>query len=174
MMEPIEEDAFLRLYLANERPLRLFLRVCLPSWSDVDDVVQETCIVAMKRFDTFEQGTNFRAWLLTIGRFEALRHKRKRSTSRLTISAEVMQLLEEEITSAEENGSTTRDALEDCIAKLPEAAQDLLKAVYTHGTSVQTLAEQANRSVDAIYKRLQRLRQMLLDCIEHVLSAEGR
>ncbi len=45
--------------------LRAATRMCRSS-SEADDVVQETMLRAWKYWDTFEQGTNCRAWLFRI------------------------------------------------------------------------------------------------------------
>ena len=43
-----------------------------------DDLVQETLLKAWNKIDSFEEGTNFRAWLFTILRNTFLSEQRKR------------------------------------------------------------------------------------------------
>src|SRR5215469_4769312 len=49
----------------------------LTSWTEAEDIVQETYLLAWKSFGRFEPGTNCRAWLFTI-MFNAVRHYRRR------------------------------------------------------------------------------------------------
>ena len=58
---PYEE--FVRLFVAHEGRLRAFIRSLLPTWADVDEVMQETSLVAWRKFGRFERGTNFMAWV---------------------------------------------------------------------------------------------------------------
>ena len=50
--------------MRDEAALRAFVRSLLPRWEDTDDVMQETTLVAWRKFTLFEEGTSF-APLLT-------------------------------------------------------------------------------------------------------------
>ena len=86
--QPYEE--FVRLFVAHEGRLRAFIRSLLPTWADVDEVMQETSLVAWRKFSRFERGTNFMAWAATIARFEALDHLRRRGREQLVFSTAVV------------------------------------------------------------------------------------
>jgi RNA polymerase sigma-70 factor (ECF subfamily) len=166
------EDEFLRLYQQHEGSLRAILRVMLANWHEVDDVVQETCLTALQRFDSFRPGTNFCAWIIAIGRFEALRYRRCRATRRMVLADDVVQLIEAEVVSRDARLSGRRDVLEQCLDRLPETSRSLLQAVYANQVSINDLAQKTNRSVDAIYKQLQRIRHRLFECVERRLARE--
>lgn len=61
------------------------LAAALVGRSDAPDVVQEAAIVALRRFDTFQPGTSFAAWMAAIVRNVARNHRRgqRRRTLRL-------------------------------------------------------------------------------------------
>ncbi|QGJ71355.1 Hypothetical protein PBC10988_30600 [Planctomycetales bacterium 10988] len=169
---PSDNAAFMRLYLQHESTLRAILRTMLGSWHEVDDVVQETCLVAMRKFDTFQPGSNFVAWIAAIGRFETRRYLRNRATRRWQFAEEVLELIEADASQMQplaERG----DALEQCLQRLPEKSRQLLRDLYIHETPVQTIAQRLNRSIEALYKQSQRLRRDLLDCIERTLHMES-
>ena len=50
---------------------------------DSEDLTQETFLRAIKRWETFKQGTNLRAWLLRIGTNAFFDIKRKRATLKI-------------------------------------------------------------------------------------------
>jgi len=56
--------------------------------------------------------------------------------------------------------------LEECCEKLVPEHRQVLGGYYVDDESVEALAARHRRSVEAIYKLLQRIRYALLDCIE--------
>jgi RNA polymerase sigma-70 factor (ECF subfamily) len=161
---PYEE--FVRLFVAHEGQVRAFLRSLLPSWSDVDEVMQETSLVAWRKFDRFERGTNFIAWVTTIARFEALDHLRRRGREHLMFSEAVADLLAEEAAPERDVLEQQRRALERCLTKLGDTQRELLLLSYQPGARLHEVAARAGRSVQGHYKSVQRLRSRLLACIE--------
>ena len=53
-------------------PLRGFIFGLVPRRHLVDDIVQETFVTACQKADTYEPGSNFKAWIFAIARFKAL------------------------------------------------------------------------------------------------------
>ena len=47
-------DRFVSLFARHEQAVRSFVRSLLPSWQDVDDVMQEIVLVCWRKFDAFE------------------------------------------------------------------------------------------------------------------------
>lgn len=168
---PYEE--FVRLFVAHEGRLRAFVRALLPTWADVDEVMQETSLVAWRKFARFERGTNFMAWAATIARFEALDHLRRRGRDQLVFSDAVADLMAEEAAPESETLERQRRALDRCLAKLDEPQRELLLLSYQPGARLHEVAARAGRSVQGHYKSVQRLRARLLECIEGELRHEN-
>jgi len=63
--------------------------------------------------------------------------------------------------------------LSDCLQKLPPAQRETVESYYYRGTPVEQLADATGRSVDALYKALQRIRQALLLCVARAMKADG-
>jgi RNA polymerase sigma-70 factor (ECF subfamily) len=166
---PPYED-FVRLFVAHEGRLRAFVRTLLPTWADVDEVMQETSLVAWRKFARFERGTNFLAWVFTIARFEALGHLRRRGREQLVFSDAVAGLMADEAAHESDPLERQRDALERCLAKLDEAPRELLLLSYQPGAKLHEVAAHTGRSVQGHYKSVQRLRARLLECVEGELK----
>lgn len=167
---PYEE--FVRLFVAHEARVRAFLRSLLPAWADVDEVMQETSLVAWRKFDRFERGTSFMAWVATIARFEALDHLRRRGREHLVFSDAVVEAMAAETERDGDALERERQALGRCLAKLEEAQRELLLLSYQPGARLHEVAARAGKSVQGYYKSIQRLRARLLDCIEGELKHE--
>lgn len=165
-------ERFVKLLLAHEAQLRAFLRSLLPTWDDVDEVMQETSLTAWRKFDQFEQDTNFLAWTAAIARFEALKHRRTRSRDRLVFSDAIAEMIANEGLEEADTLARERAALERCLGKLGSPGRELLEMVYQPGVKMHEVAARSGKGVEAFYKTLQRLRARLLDCVERDMREE--
>ena len=165
-------EAFMRLLVEHEPRVRSFLRGLLPTWHDVEEVTQETSLIAWRKFDDFEDGTSFGGWLLTIARFEALKYRRRVARSPLVFADDVWELLAE-TSSREDVPKMRRRHLEPCLAKLKTGQRDLLLKAHTSGVVMRELAVKSGKSEQAFYKVIQRLRAVVLTCVTKALAAEN-
>lgn len=166
-------EQFVRLLVEHEVRLRAFLRGLLPTWHDVDEVAQETSLVAWRKFAEFDDTSNFGGWLLTIARFEALKHRRRFARSRLVFAEDVWELLEQTAVSSPPQ-EIQLDTLENCLSKLPPAHRELVLMAHTPGVQIRDLAQAANRSLEAVYKAVRRIRAALMDCVSSALAEGAR
>lgn len=166
-------EAFVRLLVEHEPRLRTYLRGLLPAWPDVDEVVQNASLVAWRKFPEFQQGTNFGGWLLTIARFEALKYRRGVARSPLVFSEDVWELLAQDAGTDGDARNIRREALEQCLGRLPAAQRELILKAHAPGARLNEIAQQSGGSEQAFYKTIQRLRAALLECISRTLAQEG-
>lgn len=174
--EPTPEsyETFVRLFVAHEGRLRGFLRTLLSDWDDVDEVMQETSIIAWRKFSQFDVTTNFMAWAAAISRFEALKHRRKQARDRLVFNEDIFDMLADETLEEADNLTAHRTALGKCLEKLDDRQKELLHLAYQPGVKFHEVAEKAGKSAQAFYKTIQRMRAMLLDCAEKQMKQEAR
>jgi RNA polymerase sigma-70 factor (ECF subfamily) len=167
-------EAFVRLLVEHEPRMRAYLRGLLPAWQDVEEVMQNASLVAWRKFAEFQRDTNFGGWLLTIARFEALKHRRNLARSPLIFSDDVWELISQETTGIDrEPPNARREALERCLAKLPAAQRELVLKAHAPGARLNEIAQQSGGSEQAFYKTIQRLRAALLECIARTIASEG-
>lgn len=171
--EERQHETFIQLFLRHERAIRAYARTLLPTWESVDEVMQETSLVAWRKFDEFEVGTNFGAWLGAIVRYEALRWRRSKQRDRHVFCDEVIALLESEGLEDIDYLERQRAALQRCIGRLGETHQRLLAMVYGSEMAIREVADKMSRSIDALYKSLQRLRAALLKCAQEEMAKEA-
>lgn len=162
-------ERFLKLFAHHENDLRTFIRSLLPTWHDADEVLQQSALVIWRKFDQFDasaEGSAFMKWACVIARFEALAYRRKMARDRLVFREDILDLMAEEGTEEIDSRQAEYEALESCLAKMPEKHRKLLTLAYTPGVKVKELAEQAGSTSAAFYMRLNRLRKDLMHCIE--------
>ena len=173
---PDEDDryeSFVKVFALHEADLRRFIRSLLPTWTDVDEVVQQTAIVIWRKFSLYDPETQFMKWACVIARFEVLAYRRKMARDRLVFREDILELMADEGAEEFDARSDELDALASCMKKLSTKQQRLLTLAYTPGVKIKELAEEAGSTADAFYMRLNRLRHGLLQCVESKIQQNG-
>jgi RNA polymerase sigma-70 factor (ECF subfamily) len=133
------------------------------------EVLQETNLVIWRKADQFEEGTNFIAWVFQIARFQVLAYRQKIARDRLVFDDELLEGMAD-IFDHDESFDARQDALAHCIEQIAPNHRNLLNIRYSDGQSVKDIAEQLDKSANAIAKVLHRTRLALMKCIEQKLN----
>ena len=144
----------------------------LENTQDAEDVLQETSMILWKKFDDFELGTNFAAWAIKVARYEAMKARRRKCREANLFSETFLEGLSREVERSMNLLESRREALAQCLDKLPEGDRQLLKERYERNMSARELASQNGRSERGIRNSLLRIRTRLLKDIERTLHAE--
>lgn len=170
MVNPFEVqdsgEAFLRCLAGHERWLAAYVYSLVSSSADADDILQECKVTMWKKFAQFTPGTNFRAWARTIALHQILNYRR--SEQRRPYSAldrEFIEAIAAEIDRRSDLLDQQADALRLCLRKLPAAHRAVVVARYYEEQEVEDIAAQTNRSTEAVYRLLSRIRKALTDCV---------
>lgn len=159
-------ETFVSRFAHYEPDLRRFIRSLLPTWTDTDEVLQQTAIVIWRKFDQYDPETNFMKWACVIARFEALSYRRKMARDRLVFREDVLDLMADEGAEEIDSRREEHEALEACLLAMPEKHRQFLTLAYTPGVKVKEMAEEAGSSAASFYMRLKRLRRQLMQCME--------
>ena len=175
--QPDAEDSRYEVFVARfahyEPDLRRFIRSLLPTWTDADEVLQQTAIVIWRKFDQYDPDTNFMKWACVIARFEALAYRRKMARDRLVFREDVLELMADEGIEEIDSRRLEHVALESCLLDLPEKQRKFITLAYTPGVKVKELAEEAGSTAAAFYMRLKRIRRQLMECVESKTQQPG-
>jgi RNA polymerase sigma-70 factor, ECF subfamily len=174
-MPEADADAdFVRELTAAQLSLRLYAQSLLPGEPGAQDVAQLANATAWKKRADFTLGTNFKAWLFAIVRYEVLAfRKRKARDSRLVFGEELEGLMAADLESAADELQESRSAaLTECLAGLRQRDRELLMHRYSQESGgLDEFAAIHGRSVGGLKVTLHRLRNALLACIEKKLKA---
>ena len=167
------QQEFLRVFLANEREIFRYVAALVPPTADAQEIVQQTAVVLWEKFDQYDASRPFAPWAC---RF-ALNVARQWMARRQRWKALLDGGLAEELARRREQLRPEFDArlvhLARCLQKLPEKHRSLVDGYYFQQSGVKALAQQGQRTVDAVYKALQRIRRQLRDCIDRSLREEA-
>lgn len=174
-MDARDESAdadFVALLTAVQLPLLVYVRSLLPGELAAREVAQQTNARIWEMRGEFETGTNFKAWVFQIARYEVLSYrKRAARDSRLVFSGELEHTLAEELTAPAEETLLRQDALRECLGKLKSEDRELLMHRYGSGQTLSEYAAVVGRSVGGLKVTLHRLRTTLLHCIQRNLRS---
>jgi RNA polymerase sigma-70 factor (ECF subfamily) len=163
---------FLRLYAESEAALRTFMRSLLPVRADATEAMQEVTLVLWQKFAEFDVTRDFRKWAFGVARIEALIFRRDKSRDRHVFDDALVGKLADAAAAAGSRHEAQREALDACLQKLPQAQRTLVLAAYAKGARIDELAAQRGQTAMSLYKVLQRIRQALLECVQHTITRE--
>ncbi len=167
-------DTFVRLLGQNQRRLFLYVMGLVPNASDAEEIIQETNLVLWRAFDQFQPGTNFAAWACKVAFHQVLNFRKRRQRERLEFSPAFLEAVAAETDRMSDELDDRAEALAGCVGKLPEAHRDMLRLRYTEGLSVEVIAGKLDRTVEAVYRALSRIRQSVHQCVTRTLTREAR
>ena len=166
-----DQDAeFVALLTSHQQALRLYVCSLMPGDPEAADVAQQANTTIWNKRAEFKLGTNFKAWVFSIARFEVLNfRKRKARDSRLVFSEELEELIAEELPAQSDDLEERQIALRGCLENLKPAQRNLIRHRYFTRTPLKDYAADVGRSAGGLKVTLHRIRKNLADCIENKL-----
>ncbi|MBV2358378.1 RNA polymerase sigma factor [Thalassococcus sp. CAU 1522] len=142
--------------------LRAFALSLTRNPAAADDLVQDTVVKAWTNIDSFQPGTNMRAWLFTILRntFYSLRRKRKREVEDVD-GAMAASLA----TKPDHDGRLHFRDFRHAFDQLPDTQREALVLVGANGFSYEEAAETCGVAVGTIKSRVGRARARLAELL---------
>jgi RNA polymerase sigma-70 factor (ECF subfamily) len=164
---------FVRQFTQAQRALYLSIIPMVHSPGDAEEVLQEANVVILCKWRQFEPGSNFLAWCRAIARLEVFRFRRRNFHRIQLLDDDVMNLIAEKIEEEALDVEQHRSLLTDCLSRLREQDQELIRRRYTMGVTGDEVASQLGRPANSVYQSLGRIRRMLLECMRRRLSSGG-
>jgi len=172
MAVPRDQTTFVPLFTKAQRPLYLFILGLTGSPQDAEEILASTNLVIWSKSDQFQEGTSFFAWACQIARYEVLQHRQRFRRDKLKFSDEFVDTVAEESISQLDDSDLRRQALDQCLQKLPSRDRELIRERYRPGTTGKEVASSLGRPQNAVYQSLGRIRRVLLECIQRRLAEE--
>ena len=140
---------------------------------DLDEVVQRVCIEAYKSIGQYRQGTDFRAWLITIARYqtmmEATRLRRQADYHSRFVPIAIARQMETRL--ANEDAEDDRLLyLRECLQQVKASSRELIRRRYEDDLSMNDIADALKRMGGAVRKELCLVRKQLHECVERIGS----
>jgi RNA polymerase sigma-70 factor (ECF subfamily) len=175
MMNP--EQIFEILMRENADMLLAYLRSAVRDEHAVDDLFQETMLVAWRKLEQYDRERPFGAWLRGIAGNLALAHFRERARQDQPLDEASLEWLEARFAQVHKLGGDTLgeklSALRDCVQALPDEYRQPVQLRYSESLSLSEIGDSLQLATETLKKRLTRAKLRLADCLERKLAAAG-
>lgn len=163
------EQQFSTLVLEHQAGLRAFIRMLGVDAASVDDLAQETFVVAYRRLAELDPTRSAGPWLRGIARNLVLNHRRSTARRLRHVHPVLAEVLEATTGVAEDPAGRLHldelvSHLRDCLDRLPARGRSLLAARYGAEDEAAALAE-TGLNANAMRQALFRVRETLRRCL---------
>jgi RNA polymerase sigma-70 factor (ECF subfamily) len=160
------KESFRALFLAFERPVRIYLSAHAPTADVVEEVLQATFVACYESIQTYERRGTFLFWLKGIARIRLLKELHER-TRHAGLGGDALDGLVAAAAAEQRDDATGEDhaALERCLAGISPTLRTLLKQRYVERRAVKDLAVELGRTETWVSVALHRTRAFLRTCL---------
>ncbi|MCO6044676.1 sigma-70 family RNA polymerase sigma factor [Aeoliella sp. ICT_H6.2] len=169
-----DDERFIDLLQKHRTQLLGYLFCVVQNMDDAEDLFQQVSITLWDKFATFEPGSSFAAWAITVARNKAMTFMRSKRRETSRFSQRVVDELSLRDLWSPMDADDRMAALQSCQKKLPQDDQFLLSQCYGTGAKTADVARRLGRPVDSVYTSLSRIRRVLFTCIKRSLAREER
>ena len=173
MDNPDRQETFVRLLTRHERELRRYALALLADPGAVDDVLQETSVALWRKCSEYNDAEPFVPWACRFVYYEVLKYRRQQRMQKRFFSEATVELLASECVPLDDAFDRERSALQDCLTQLPVADRELIGLRYATNVSIANLASETGQPAKGLYRALERIRHLLVACVQRKLALEG-
>lgn len=169
------DKAFEALVCQHHRRLMAYALSLVRREDDAKDIVQGAFVVAFTKLEEFDASRDFGAWVRGIIRLKYLEWTRSRKE--VVVDNETLESIESQHVAWDEavadGHADALEALGECVKKLADVAKQTVTLFYMEHQSCSVIASVCGVNEATVFKRLQRARDELADCVRNQVVAAG-
>lgn len=173
MTDADKQKRFSELFSGVERSLNGFVFSLVPNRADADDVLQETLRSLWQHYDDFDQSRPFFPWASHFAYMQVLQMRRKHAIRGKYFCDAMVELLAEERPKDAQWLTNQKTALQSCLKMLSQKDRELVELRYENNQSIKDMSNHLGQTANSFYKRLQRIRKELVECVTQRIATEG-
>jgi len=167
-----KSSEFFGLYPSIHGRLYSYILVMVHNRTVADDLLQETATILWEKFDQFQEGTNFSAWAFSIARNKIFEYLRENQKTKKLFSTDFYERLSHLAEESSNECSARIDALEECLKKLKNSDQKLIKLRYKDNVSIKDISLKTGKSISTLYQHISIILGLLRICISRSLTSQ--
>jgi RNA polymerase sigma-70 factor, ECF subfamily len=163
---------FVRLLGAHEQALSGYIISLVPNWADADEIAQDTKLRLWEQFAQYDRTKDFGTWARAIAFFMVMAYRKRSSRAAARLNQQFVDLVSREASLLSTRAHPLREALSNCVAKLDQAARELLWACYSGRETIKDIAIRLGRTIRGTQRAVARIRNDLQQCVEDAMHRE--
>ena len=171
------KSLFQILIRENSDMLVAYLRAGVRDLHAVDDLYQETVLIAWRRLDAYDRDKPFGPWLRGIAGRLMLAYYRATAKGATPLDDQALEWLNERFAAVHSMpGDTLHEklaALRECVDALPETYQRPITLRFEEGRNLIEIQSMLSLARETLKKRLTRGKARLAECLERKLGLAG-
>ena len=172
MVDKDYKDSFFQLYLQSQRRLYAYILMLVPNSSDADDILQQTSSIMWQKLDTYDPDASFGAWGVGIAKYVIFDYYKKKRRSHVIFKGQMLEIIAEKAKASMVDTDERLTLLKACLEKLNSHDRQLMKIRYEQGLKIKDIAERMGRPVQGFYKTMNRIHNLLINCVRRKMLAE--
>ena len=162
-----------RLWTLAQPTVSAFVGSLVREIRDRDDVLQEVAVAFMNSFASYDRTRPFVAWVIGIARNQVGLYLRRKGRERLVFDPDTIERIGQAFAEVQPRDVRMLDYLEECVQSLDGHARELCELRYERDLKPASIAPLVGMSANGVAKALQRIREMLRECVEKKAALEN-
>jgi len=163
-------EQFALLWTAAQPTVAGYIHAALGDYHQAQDVLQQTAVALVRKFDQYDPDRPFAAWAIGVARLELLAHRRQFATDRHQFSEKLIDQLADGYASMTPQLNQMDTALSQCIDEMQGQSRRALELRYRQNLKPAEVAAQLGMQPGSVRVMLHRIRAALRQCIERRLG----
>lgn len=152
--------------------IRAYLMAAVSDYHDAEDLLSQVAVAVARDFEKYDPETPFIRWTVAIARNRVLNYRRQKATSKLVFSQDTLDLLAGAMPEEPPAETVTKAALDDCIEKLQDRSQQVLRFRYEQDLKPAEIAPRLNMTVTAVTTLMHRVHKALAKCVKQAIASD--
>lgn len=173
MLNNDQQVQFTRLWTAAQPAVAAYVRAVVRDAHVAKDIVQNTALVLLGKFEHWDSTREFLAWALGFAKFELLAHRRDSARSRLVFDDALLDAVTDSWPSVVAELEHEQSALQECLETLAPKSREIVRLRFYDELKMSQVAERVGSTSGATRVSLMRIRRHLEDCVHRRMRAVG-
>jgi RNA polymerase sigma-70 factor, ECF subfamily len=159
-------------FIHSQHHIYRYIAALVPNRDQAEEVFQDTCIKVLEKWEDFDPTRPMVPWACGIAQNMVMKFFQRNRRRGFALSHMMIAAVCE--TQYRLAGETDRrlEKLPGCLEKLTPDQRSLLDQSYGQRGSILAIAAARRIEPDTLYKRLERIRRNLFDCIQQAITQE--